>query len=190
MANMADARSQSSTHRIQEALAKLLRTTALARISVSDLAREAHVSRSTFYAHYDNVGDVYEELVEQVMADVRTFGEQFPCDSAPCKDREKPLYCERVRSEGRFSGVVKEARFFPAMMELAWGDPDIGTDAATRGVPQATMRALRLFQMSGCHAVATSAFANREDWEDIRDAMDAFIEGGMRAVQEMHRTRR
>ena len=47
------------------------------------------------------------------------------------------------------------------------------------------MRALRLFQMSGCHAVATSELAERSDWERIRRIIDAFIEGGLRAVEGM-----
>lgn len=183
MANMADARFQSCERRIRDALAELLRTKSLTDISVSELAREAHVSRATFYMHHDNVGDAYEELVREAMADVRTFDEQFSCGEAGCRGEGKLRYCERVRTEERFKGVVREARFFPSMMDLTWEDSE--SNATAKGIDQAAMRALRLFQMSGCHAVATSELAERSDWERIRRIIDAFIEGGLRAVEGM-----
>lgn len=71
------------------------------------------------------------------------------------------------------------------MMALTWEDPEANADAAVRGLDQSAMRALRLFQMSGCHAVATSEFAQRNDWERIRRIIDAFIDGGMRAVEKI-----
>ncbi len=179
-----DPRFQNSAHRIRNALADLLKAKPLMAITVSELAHAASVSRATFYAHYNNVGDVYEELVAEVMTDVRTFEERFGCDPG-CKGKGKPLYCDRIRSEERFAGVVHEARFFPSMMALTWEDAEANADAAAKGMDHAAMRALRLFQMSGCHAVATSEFAERGDWERIRRVIDAFIDGGMRAVRKM-----
>lgn len=180
-----DARFQQSAKRIRGALAGLLRTKPLMDVTVSELAQAASVSRATFYAHYDNLGDVYEELVAEVMADVRTFSERFCSEDIGCTGEGKPLYCDRIRSEERFAGVVREARFFPSMMALTWEDPEANDDAAVRGLDQSAMRALRLFQMSGCHAVATSEFAQRNDWERIRRIIDAFIDGGMRAVEKI-----
>ena len=69
------------------------------------------------------------------------------------------------------------------MMYLTWEDSE--SNATAKGIDQAAMRALRLFQMSGCHAVATSELAERSDWERIRRIIDAFIEGGLRAVEGM-----
>ena len=182
MANVADARFQNSERRIRDALALLLNTKRLADISVSELASKAEVSRATFYVHYDNVGDVFDELVQEVMVDVRSFSERFSCEGPPCRGADKPLYCERVRAEERYAGVIREARFFPEMMSLAWADRDCISDAVAKGVDQTIMRAIRLFQMSGCHAVATSDFAKGDDWDRIRRAIDAFIDGGMQAM--------
>ena len=76
-----DARFQNSAKRIRDALADLLRTKSLMEVTVSELARSASVSRATFYAHYGNLNDVYEELVAEVMSDVRTFSERFCSES-------------------------------------------------------------------------------------------------------------
>ena len=49
---------------IRSALLSLLAKKTLADITVSELAREAHVSRSTFYEHFGNPADVYDSIVE------------------------------------------------------------------------------------------------------------------------------
>lgn len=186
MANTSDARFINSESKIRDALAELLRTKALMEITVSELAEAAQVSRATFYAHYDNIGDVYEELVVEVMSDVRTFNERFSCEGSACANNTKPLYCDRIRAENRYVGIVREERFFPTMMALTGEDAGVHADAIANGMDPVTLRAIRLFQMSGCHAVATSAFAERSDWDRIRTVIDAFIDGGMRAVSGMH----
>lgn len=119
MANTEDARFRNCERRIRDALADLLQTKSLTDISVSELSRKAKVSRATFYVHYDNVGDVFDELVGEVMDNVLSFGERFSCENPGCAMHEKPRYCERVRSEEKLAGVVREARFFPSVMALA-----------------------------------------------------------------------
>lgn len=134
---------QKLRRRIRDALADLLQTKSLTDISVSELSRKAKISRATFYVHYDNVGDVFDELVGEVMDNVLSFGERFSCENPGCAMHEKPRYCERVRSEKKLAGVVREARFFPSVMALAWEDPDAKTDAATRGIDPVVMRVVQ-----------------------------------------------
>lgn len=74
MANTEDTRFRNCGRRIRDALADLLQTKSLTDISVSELSRKAKVSRATFYVHYDNVGDVFDELVGEVMDNVLSFG--------------------------------------------------------------------------------------------------------------------
>lgn len=180
---MTDARFEKTEQRIQSALAELLMHKSLTDVGVSELAREAQVSRATFYAHYDNVGDVFAQLVQEVMGDVLTFDERFSCDGGACQRQSKPPYCERVRQHGRLSGAIGDPQFFSAMMALAWEDSDAAADAQAAGISKNAMRAVRLFQMSGCHTVATSEFAKQADWEQTRAVIDAFIEGGMKAIR-------
>ena len=56
--------------RIRDALLKLLANKPLADITVSELAREAHVSRSTFYEHFGNPDDVYDVLMAEISAEL------------------------------------------------------------------------------------------------------------------------
>ena len=58
-----DARYRKSEERIQNALAELLSAKSLVDVSVSELSRKANVSRATFYSHYNNVSDAFDQLV-------------------------------------------------------------------------------------------------------------------------------
>lgn len=49
---------------LRSALFLLLETTSMEHISVSALCRTAHVTRKTFYTHYDTVVDVFEDFQE------------------------------------------------------------------------------------------------------------------------------
>lgn len=184
MANASDARFRKSEQRLQEALARMLVRKPLAEIGVSELAREADVSRATFYMHYDNVGDVFEQLVADMMANVRSFGERF-CVGGACGGSARPRYCERLRMQDELSGVTRDPGFSRAVLARLRDDPDMAADAADVGVSARALYAVRLFQMSGCHAVATSELAERGDWEQTRAVIDAFIEGGMNAIRGM-----
>ncbi len=188
MTKVDDARFRKCEERIQNALGELLSTKSLSDVSVSELARKASVSRATFYAHYDNVGDVFNQLVVRALSDVRTFEERFQCDAEACRESNGVPYCERIRSrDGEPWGeIVRDARFFPSMMSLLSDTEPPAFDAASLNVSRRVAEALRLFQMSGCHTVATSEFAQGDYWPIVREVLDIFIEGGLEAV----RTRR
>lgn len=183
MTNAQDARYAKCEQRIQDALLELLSTKALTDISVSELAREAHVSRATFYAHYENVGDVFDQLVQQALSDVQTFEERFSCNEAPCNQTGQRTFCEQIRSNGEWSNVTRDPRFFSSMMNMASEKEPISYDSANLNISKNASEALFLFQISGCHAIATSRFAEQEDWPQIRDMIDAFIDGGLEAIR-------
>lgn len=188
MADVEDARYRKAEERIQNALCSLLSTKPLADISVSELARSANVSRATFYSHYGNVGDVFDQLVIKTLSDVRPFEKRFQCNAQACKEPENIPYCERIRSgnEEPWGNIARDARFFPSMMSLLSEAEPPSFDAASLNVSKGVAEALRLFQMSGCHAVATSDIAERDYWPIVREVLDIFIKGGLEAV----RTRR
>lgn len=188
MSNIDDARYRKSEERIQNALGELLSTKTLADVSVSELTRKANVSRATFYSHYDNVGDVFDQLVARTLSNVRPFEDRFQCDAKPCRESGSIPYCERIRSQDNkpWGDVARDVQFFPSMMLTLYNTEPPSFDAASLNVSKGVAEALRLFQMSGCHAVATSHIAEKDYWPIVREVLDVFIEGGLEAV----RTRR
>ncbi len=61
-----NARSQESRRALRSALLSLLDLYELTDISVAQLCREAGVNRSTFYAHYENIWNVLDDLESEM----------------------------------------------------------------------------------------------------------------------------
>lgn len=191
MDNVEDARYRKSEERIQDALGELLSAKVLADVSVSELARKANVSRATFYAHYDNVGDVFDQMVAKMLSDVRPFEDRFRCDVKSCGESGGTPYCDRIRSRGDkpWGDIARDAQFFPSMMAALSDAEPPSFDAASLNVSRGVAEALRLFQMSGCHTVATSHIAEKDYWPIVREVLDVFIEGGLDAVRTRRKPR-
>lgn len=85
---------------VKEALLSLLAEKPLADITVSELARKAHVSRSTFYEHFGNPADVYDALVRDYASDTLPLMSQITCSmvSNPRGDRSARSCATRVHT--------------------------------------------------------------------------------------------
>ena len=61
-------RYRDSEKRIQDALVKLMENQELEAVTVMDICKEAHINRTTFYAHYEDIYDLMskvERLIRQ-----------------------------------------------------------------------------------------------------------------------------
>lgn len=54
-----------SKNLIKKSLAKLLHEKEIGKITVSDIIREADISRGTFYAHYSDINAVMEQIISE-----------------------------------------------------------------------------------------------------------------------------
>lgn len=66
-----DKRNEKSKEAIRQALIRLAKVKPYSEISVRELCREAHVSRSTFYNNYRFFNDVFAEMSESYMKKLR-----------------------------------------------------------------------------------------------------------------------
>lgn len=55
---------------LHEALLTILKEKPLESISISEICRKAKVNRGTFYLHYNQIGDLFEEYFKEIMADL------------------------------------------------------------------------------------------------------------------------
>ena len=60
--------------KMNDALLFLLEKKDYSYITISDICKKANVNRSTFYLHYENIGDLFEEVVEKSS---KSFFEHF-----------------------------------------------------------------------------------------------------------------
>ncbi|MEE0845005.1 MAG: TetR/AcrR family transcriptional regulator [Eggerthellaceae bacterium] len=180
---MGDVRSEKSIETIKKALLRLLLAKRLEDISMSELAREAGVSRSTLYAHFGNVPDVYAVLVLDVLRGMRPLATHLHCSD--CVESGTRPFCAVVREAGDYEPVVRDARFLPLMFDMV--DQGILPSNAVNlyaqlGMSRMQADALFRFQISGCYAVALSDVSAGE-WDVVQRTLDAFIRGGVSAVR-------
>ena len=77
--NMAKAEYKSairSKRLINEALADLLQEKPLDKITVTDVVNRADIKRGTFYAHYKDIPDVVDHLIQQTFDTIRSAVDQ------------------------------------------------------------------------------------------------------------------
>ena len=77
--NMAKAEYKSairSKRLINEALADLLQEKPLDKITVTDVVNRADINRGTFYAHYKDIPDVVDHLIQQTFDTIRSAVDQ------------------------------------------------------------------------------------------------------------------
>jgi len=173
---------------VKKALCKLLGIKPLSDITVSELAREANVSRSTFYEHFGNPGDVYDALVADVMGEMAPLMSQVACSDG--FRREGRPFCALVRDAGDFAPAVRDNRFLDSFLVQggAYAEHDLFGLLVDAGYSDSEARAVCAFQMSGCFSAARSSSASDEDWERIRAVIDRFILGGIAACLAAKRT--
>lgn len=68
-----DARVVNTKSFLKKALLTLLTEKSLTQISISTLCRKAEVNRATFYFHYNDINQLFEEVVEEYMSETCKF---------------------------------------------------------------------------------------------------------------------
>lgn len=69
--NKNDLRIVKTKKNIHQVLLNLLKNKTLSQIKVTELCREASINRGTFYFHYEEIGDIFKELFEEIMLDLK-----------------------------------------------------------------------------------------------------------------------
>ena len=98
-----NSRSRKTRERLKEALLRLLARRDILDVTVSRLCQEAGVNRSTFYSHYDSIGDLMEELEQEIGANLmrRFRGErQHRLLPGRAKGAELPVLCGVFQPQG------------------------------------------------------------------------------------------
>ena len=156
---------------LKSAFLKILEKKPLSDMTIAEVVREAHISRSTFYLHYQNLGELYDEMVREVACQVLPLLTRCGCNCEP--EKGKQPFCHIVREANQYTPLFRETRFLETILQ---SEMDRGLDAQQA-------RAIFAFQMSGCFAVSSMLGASNADWAKIRATLDRYIQGGLDALE-------
>lgn len=170
--------------RIEAALLELLNSKPVREVSVTELCAQAKVSRSTFYAHFANVDEVFRSLVRQLIFDTSAMSSQLRAGQCADGTLRQPL-CVLVRNSLEYRGLVNDEAFIPTYFDMSsteFHDETLGIylDICP---DEETAQALCRFQIMGCIAAAKGADRSA-DWDRVKTTLDAFIRGGLNAVRQ------
>lgn len=176
-----------TNEKIAAAFLEVLSQKPLAGMSVAEVARAANISRSTFYAHYNNLSEVFDELVaslakESASIERALFGPRKGCldSEAACR---KPTFCGNLRSDSRFALLAKEPRFLTTFLGIAGSEQaehnNLIRCLMEKGLDSQQAYAVYFFQMSGCFAASILMGLDDAQWEHAREGIDRFIRSGM-----------
>lgn len=183
MPNRSGANDSRTTIDIKRAFVTILGKKPLADITISEVAQEAHVSRSTFYQRYHNLGELYDEMVQGFSCSLVPQTTQTGCTCVVDGSGRKPL-CARVHQGSEYESVIKEDRFLSTFLRTTSNVEQSSLIAylMDRGFDFQQASALFLFQTSGCFIVSTMLENSEKDWPKIQQTIDRFIQGGLAAL--------
>ncbi len=161
MDNSNDRRVRKTKALIRQSLTQLLSAKELSDISVSELTKLSDISRGTFYLHYKNVFDLFEQTENELVADVCTIisdlrgQQQWPSASAMLD-----LFRYVAANADFFAAVlrVKETEFFKKLTDQL--KPQTAEDWANllQGADESMFEYCYAFVASGCTALLKQWF--------------------------------
>lgn len=168
---------------IRDSFLNLKRTRSYNDITITDLCREAQISRGTFYLHYSNIRDVLEEVLDEAVS--RTYGVLDLIDppSGGCRDCTWPL-CHFLRRNPKYHALFYDESLSDTIVDIIARrslDDFVARMQQRTDLPEEACRAVFYFQLSGCLAVCRkNASCSEEQWKNVRSAVDTILEMGIR----------
>jgi len=170
---------------IQEAFLRIKRTKKYNEITVADICREAEISRGTFYAHFSNIMEVLDTLLDDALAGMDYLRKYLSAPQPEAKCAHP--FCRFVRENTELRCilfddalghiVVKKlaAIYKDAYMQEIWNKG--------AGLTEQEAEALFYFQINGCFAVS-KRYSNlgAEEWCPVQNVIDQFIKGGINSI--------
>ncbi len=177
-----DRRTLYSKKVIREAFLLLKRTKAYNDITVTDICREAEISRGTFYLHYRNTAEVLDEVLEEALSFTRRLEEQlYPhkCANTQCN---YPL-CQYIRSSQEYRCLFFDDALSSMIVEKIYAthkEDIIRMWENKTKLSQEQLAMIAYFQINGCFAAAKrSANFDDEKWAETQKVIDTFIRSGI-----------
>ena len=113
--NLSDRRIRKTKDLLRKTLTELLMEKDLKNITISELTERADINRGTFYLHYKDIYDLYEqiekELLDDFVAIIARHRHQQKVLGLSILKRYLPVYCRKFRSFHRHAAYPRNELF-------------------------------------------------------------------------------
>lgn len=170
---------------IQDAFLRVKRTKEYNTITVADICREAEISRGTFYAHFSNIAEVLDILLDDALAGMDYLREYLSAPQSEAKCAHP--FCRFVRENTELRCILFDdalghiiVKKLSAIYKDAYIQEVRNSGAA---LTDQEVKALFYFQINGCFAVS-KRYSNlgAEEWCPVQNVIDQFIKGGISSI--------
>ena len=131
--NTSDRRIRKTKKALREALAKLLTEKELHAITVQELAEEAAIHRGTFYAHYQDVYDLFRQIENSVIEELTELmgsDEEYTCEGLYTAlvnyIADNAKLCKAFFEKGNYSFQKRIALWLESAYLKSWEDENPG----------------------------------------------------------------
>lgn len=169
---------------IKEAFLRVKRGKAYNTITVSDICREAEISRGTFYAHFGNIAEVLDILLNEALSNMDYLWSYISAPDADVEPQCAYPFCRFVRNSGELRCILFDDALdhvvIKKLAELYKDNFVRAMRSMASSLSEQEAEALFYFQINGCYAVS-KRYSNLEDleWCPIQDRIDRFIKCGI-----------
>ncbi len=183
-----DRRSIETEAALKECLLAAMKGKRFSDLTVSEVCRDAGITRATFYQHYGSLADVLDEVLDDMtdemgdvpleMCDNCSEIGRPPGDARPWKGMP---FCHFYASRNPYRVLLEDGAIAERLIERIVDDALDDMMAALRernpesDVDRAQVRYLNIFRISGCLAAAKAARRNGYDWSLVQPVLDSAI---------------
>ena len=183
-ARKTDRRTVYTKKAIGDALLRVKRFKEYNTITVADICREAEISRGTFYAHFSNISEVLDALLDDAFANMDYLRNYMAAPDAGTGPQCAYPFCRFVRESKELRCILFDDALdhivIKKLAELYKDDFILEIQRIAGFLSAREAEALFYFQINGCFAVSKK-YSNLEngEWCPVQNMIDRFIKGGI-----------
>lgn len=169
---------------IKNAFLRIKRNKDYNMITIADICREAEISRGTFYAHFSNIAEVLDVLLDEALSNMDYLREYISVPGASTGPQCAYPFCRFVRDSKELRCVLFDDALHPVVIkklaELYRDDFVREIHGRAGSLSEKEAEALFYFQINGCFAVSKKySSLENEGWCPVQNMLDHFIKGGI-----------
>ena len=184
-----DKRKLDSRKKIKEAFISLHAREGYDAVTVSGVCNEAGISRGTFYAHFKNVTEVLDQILDEALEGTGKFWARYlNIDPQDVADECRMPFCVFVRESKTYQKIFTDDAFFSRIVDKLVDrsfDKYYAFISENSSLSESELRALLGFQTSGCLSITKMGIREgKDEWNCIRKCIDGFVKRGIKGLVE------